>query len=54
MCYTETPVRVGEGKGAVCSDRLNRMTYVEGLLDNLHVSPERSMAIFALRCTIDE
>ena len=34
VCYTETPVRVGEGKGAGFSDRLNPKTSVEGLLDN--------------------
>jgi hypothetical protein len=31
VCYTETPVRVAEGKGAGFSDRLNQKTPVEGL-----------------------
>jgi hypothetical protein len=35
MCVTpKPPLRVGEGKGAGCSDLLNPKRSVEGLLDN--------------------
>jgi len=34
MCYTETTVRVAEGKGAKFSYRLDSKTTVEGVLDN--------------------
>ena len=34
VCYTETAVRIGEGKEVGCSDRLNPKKSVEGLLDN--------------------
>ena len=40
-CYTETPVRVAEGKGAGCSDRLNLKTPMETLLDNPYMCRRR-------------
>ena len=41
MCFTETPVRVKEGLGAVCPDSLNPKTPVEAMLDNLFMIRRR-------------
>jgi len=48
MCYTETPVRIAEGKGAEGSDHLNTKTPVEGVLDKPCMCRRREACRYSL------